>query len=409
MDERDDDIEAGYALGRVPGRFYVSRRFKERVDVPDQAPRVCRFGYRVFDPDSEVEFHRDGGWEVVVRETPTRQQLKALFFEDTRLVKHLLFQRFTRDGVPIARERFILSGDEVYGLSEFLSLIQSPDLELAEDEYGVKVLPAGIEALLSNEASRLEIFRRYREIFAELVADDVESPEVIAFARRRRQLKMFDRLLTDPTAFAERQAELASEGRAAGPEAVWQDFFEANRWIFGSGLAPQFLHAWDERRLEQATVGSSAFAAGKRPDALLRTAGALSAIVFVEIKRHDTHLTHDAVYRPGVWRVSDELAGGVSQCQTTVDETVRATERQVQPLAPDGKPRGVPAMVCRPRSILVVGRLNEFTRDGQLNRARYENFERFRRSIDDPEIVTYDELYERARLVLALAEPDDET
>jgi len=60
-----------------------------------------------------------------------------------------------------------------------------------------------------------------------------------------------------------------------------------------------------------------------------------------------------------------------------------------------------------------VGSLDEFTREGRPNVARFESFERFRRSIRDPEIVTFDELYERAAMSVALstrssrAAPDD--
>jgi Domain of unknown function (DUF4263) len=74
--------------------------------------------------------------------------------------------------------------------------------------------------------------------------------------------------------------------------------------------------------------------------------------------------------------------------------------------------------VCRPRSILVVGSLQQFQRNGDLHRAMYESFERFRRSVRDPEIVTFDEMYERASAMVALiaeaeahtdadTEPDD--
>jgi hypothetical protein len=59
--------------------------------------------------------------------------------------------------------------------------------------------------------------------------------------------------------------------------------------------------------------------------------------------------------------------------------------------------------VCRPRSLLVVGSLSEFHENDRFNRAKYESFERFRRSLRDPEIVTFDELFERARIMLELS------
>ncbi|HYV01630.1 MAG TPA: Shedu anti-phage system protein SduA domain-containing protein [Actinomycetota bacterium] len=73
------------------------------------------------------------------------------------------------------------------------------------------------------------------------------------------------------------------------------------------------------------------------------------------------------------------------------------------PLLDDDGYQVAEVAVCRPRSILVVGSLTEFLKASSLNRPRYESFERFRRSLRDPEIITFDELYERARLMLELA------
>lgn len=146
------------------------------------------------------------------------------------------------------------------------------------------------------------------------------------------------------------------------------------------------------------------FGRGKRPDALMRTAGALSALAFVEIKSHTTALLHHGEYRPGTWRVSEEVAGGVAQCQVTVDEVVRRTERKLDALDEEGFGTGQRTFVCRPRSILVVGSLEQFLRDGEPNNAMFEGFERFRRSLRDPEILTFDELYARAAMSLDLSE-----
>jgi hypothetical protein len=211
-------------------------------------------------------------------------------------------------------------------------------------------------------------------------------------------------LLNDSSAFEARRAELRAQGRRSGGEDVWQSFFESNHWIFGTGLAPQFLQAWDPSRLEQTVAGASVFGRGRRPDALMRTAGLLSALVFVEIKTHVTPLLHNTQYRPGIWRVSDEVAGGVSQCQSTVDEVLRRATGELAVVDEDGFRTGDQVFVCRPRSLLVVGSLDQFVRDGEPNVAMFESFERFRRGLRDPEIVTFDELFARAALSLALSD-----
>jgi len=405
MPRLEDDRERAFAVARVPGRFYVSRRFPQGgadTDIVD--PRICRFAYQVIDENGEITFESENGWEVILRETATRQQLKALFFEDDRSVQYMSFQRFNAAGERLNRESFVLSGPEVRSLGSFLALIRSQALDLAENDEGVRVLPAGVDALLADDATRQAVLHRYRDAFVDLLQADVDSPEIVAFARRRQELQVFESLLGDSHAFTARRTELKAQGRRSGAEDVWQSFFESNHWIFGTGLAPQFLNAWDPSRLEQTVVGASVFSAGKRPDALMRTAGLLSALAFVEIKTHQTPLLHSTEYRSGTWRISDEVAGGVSQCQTTVDEVVRQAATQLAVVDDDGFRTGDSVFVCRPRSLLVVGSLDQFVRDGEPNVAMFESFERFRRSLRDPELVTFDELFARAAMSLALAD-----
>src|SRR6476620_1224633 len=139
---------------------------------------------------------------------------------------------------------------------------------------------------------------------------------------------------------------------------------------------------------------------------MLWTAGVLSAVVLVEIKHHETKLL-GAEYRPDCWRVSDEVAGGVAQCQATA----AMAERDLGPFLAVQDQYGYSmdsVVVCRPRSILVIGSLTQFQRGESLHRPMYESFERFRRSLRDPEIVTFDELYQRANMVLELSAGDEE-
>jgi hypothetical protein len=409
MPSLEDDRDAEYAAGRVPGRFYVSRRFPQ--GGPDSGivdPRICRFAYQVADENAEVLCESEDGWEVVLRETASRQQLKALFFEDTRSVQYLTFQRFNAAGKHLERESFVLTGAEVDALASYLALIRSPSLALAESDEGIRLLPEGVDALLADDASRREVFRRYRGAIEDFVEADADSSEVVAFARRRQQLRVFEALLQDDDAVARRRSVLKQLGRRSGVEDVWQDFFESNQWIFGTGLAPQFLHAWSAEKLEQTVAGSSLFGQGKRPDALMRTAGALSSLVFVEIKTSETPLLHPTAYRAGTWRVGEEVAGGVAQCQSTIDEVMRHALRELDAVDEHGFRTGESAFVCRPRSVLVVGSLRQMMKGDEPNVAMFESFERFRRSLRDPEIITFDELYARAAMTLTLSDGDEE-
>lgn len=405
MAHLEDDKEAFYAKGRRPERFYVSRRFQEGGEEASSDAPWHRFAYQVCDESDEVLFESEDGWSLVVRETPiARQQLKALFFEDSRRIAHLVFQRFQADGRARSGERFTLSGKEITNFAAFLALVSS-SVQFVEGDEGVRLGPQAIRELLKEGTALQDVYEEYGDAIRELIAADVSSPEVTALARRRSEVGEFERLLTDPAYFDACRTAAGEAGRQGGAEAVWQAFFERNQWIFGTGLAPQFLHSWNPDSLEQPIAGATAFGAGKRADGLLRTAGALSALVFVEIKTHTTELLHPKAYRRGAWRVSEHVAGGVAQCQAQVDMTVEALGREIERTTVDGWGTGEVTSVCRPRSILVIGRLDEFVDEaGAKNLGMFESFERFRRSISDPEIVTFDELFARARTVVTLAE-----
>jgi hypothetical protein len=395
----EDDRDGEYAMTRVPGRMYISRRFPYTSLLEDDplTGKAARFGYTVLDETGHTEFFDGNGWDLIIRETPTRQQLKAMFFEDARGIMALAFQRFASDGRRLKRECFTLRGEEIGQLDAFLALIRSEGLTFAGQD-GMRFSPGLIRQLVGESEALAELARKNPELLATIIRSDVSAPDVVALARRREVLREFGELLNNPAAFAVARAE------HGGPEKAWQKFIETNPWIVGGSLAPQFLHSFDASRLEQTVRGNSVAGAGKRVDAMLRTAGALSAVVLVEIKHHNSDLL-GAKYRPDCWRISDEVAGGVAQCQATAAKA----ERDLGPFLDVRDDAGYTTdrvAVCRPRSILVAGTLAQFLQDGALHAPMYESFERFRRSLRDPEIVTFDELYQRACMILELATMD---
>lgn len=83
----------------------------------------------------------------------------------------------------------------------------------------------------------------------------------MAVGYRRKQLDRFEKLLSDPEFFSSELEQLNCK-----PEAMWQRFFEANTWIFGYGLAYQFLSNLDGKALEQFVRGRDLRAADLTPD-----------------------------------------------------------------------------------------------------------------------------------------------
>lgn len=380
MPQFEDEREGRWAAARMPDRFYVSKRFPK-----GSSPTAGhRFAYEVVDrTSSEVIFSSDNGWEVVLGETPTRQQLKALFWESNRGVTQLAFQRFNVDGKPIHNKKTLLLGPQEIGeLLSFLRKIEAAELHGVDK---ARFSPEAARQLLEGFDLPVDVLRERADDVAEFLRHDIAAPEVVAIARRRERLAEFRDLIA-----------------ADSTEPECQAWLEDEPWVLGFGAAPQFLHRVGDK-LEQVVAGFDLESGGSRPDALMRTAAQLSSLVFVEIKRPGAPLLRNSRYRPDVWEPDADVIGGVAQLHTATDKARKTIGDRHHLKDPDGFETGVIAELCRPRSVLVVGRLDSLCdEDGRPHRARFRSFESFRRSLREPEILTFDELIDRADAAIAI-------
>lgn len=178
-------------------------------------------------------------------------------------------------------------------------------------------------------------------------------------------------------------------------EPDWQAFFEQNPWIFGHGLNYVFLDKVGNK-LENTTTGSAFDNAGKRVDGLMRTKAEISQYVLVEIKRPDTNLLQEnSSYRPGCWGVSHELSNAITQVQKTVFEFAK---NRFHDILKDEKGNNLRDTVysVEPRSFLVIGNLSQLVG----NNDKVACFELYRKNVMSPEILTFDELYHRAKCIV---------
>ena len=229
------------------------------------------------------------------------------------------------------------------------------------------------------------------------VGGSLTEVDIRLISNRKSQLQRFKKLLNDPEFFEQERDQVA------GPEAVWQGFFEENPWIFGYGLTLVACGPIDDGGLERITTGANIFAgAGKRSDAVMRSKGFISSLLFCEIKTHQTRLLAGAPYRvPDVYQVSKDIVGAVAQVQKTAYKAQRLVSGQLhRHFRDDGAPTGIEFSTVRPRQVLVIGNLSEFTDGGAVNAEKITSFEQYRRSVQDVEVITFDELYQRACFIV---------
>jgi hypothetical protein len=173
-------------------------------------------------------------------------------------------------------------------------------------------------------------------------------------------------------------------------EAFWQVALAARPFLLNQLLAaPVVIHG------EKAFVGGKSVSntGGKYPDFLLRQQD-LGNVVVVEIKTPVAKLLQGKPYRSGVYAPSAELAGGLSQIavqrhKLVTNAPVLAQEQQDT----DGDEE--PFRVFNPRGILVIGSAERELDTG----SKRQSFELFRSGLRDVDVVTYDELFTRARVL----------
>ena len=215
----------------------------------------------------------------------------------------------------------------------------------------------------------------------ELAQSSNLTQDVFALKHRKASLKWFE-------------TEIGSDRT----EKEWQDYFERNKWIFGTGLDVRVLDPLSDK-LETVALGATAFQPGKEADALLRSRAVVSQTVFVEIKRPTTALLSTREYRTGVWPLGSEVTGAVSQVQYQADRFAREWAR-IDHRDAGGKRTGEETHVVYPECYVVVGTLSQITEHDEQIRS----FELARRNMVNPRVVTFDELLERARYLTNLAE-----
>ena len=180
-------------------------------------------------------------------------------------------------------------------------------------------------------------------------------------------------------------------------EKDWQQFFEEKTWIFGYGLRYQILRLIQSQpQYGGATVDGRG---GERGDFLTATEAETRFTCLVEIKKPTTPLLQQGQYRRGARGISSELAGAISQIQ------VNCAQWEITGKTEQNRERLGAVLTIAPKGIVVIGRTSELDSWEKKN-----SFERFRQGLNCPEIITYDELYERAKFIVGkpLAEEQDD-
>lgn len=210
----------------------------------------------------------------------------------------------------------------------------------------------------------------------------------IAFELRKSDLKVFFDLLKSDE---ERRKYSEKNSIQGGEEYVWQHFLKGNDWILGLNTDIRFISD-----LLAEKKGGSENADGKgspRVDII----GLTEFVTLIELKQSSESIfKKNNSKRTGKWDFTSGFIEGISQClgqKSEFDSSHKFKEID------NDEGETIDFYNVDVPSILIIGnKKNEFPIDKKqsINIIKVKTLERFRRNSRNINILTYDELFERA-------------
>lgn len=371
----------------VEGKTYISPPIKDNF-IESENIRIITRG---IDKEESYDMVKKG--EMLLRKTPGGKNIiTAKILEDSRKIYVLKIQEYTAATGNPHKLGFSFIGNEITKLFSFLRDIQT--MHFGSERYQ-RLNDADIEHIELTKNQAETFIEKNPELFNEVIRSKLTKSDIVAVAYRKKQLDCFEKMLNDTHFFTNLKTKYN-----LSTEAVWQKFFEKNHWIFGYGLGYIFLSSLDEKKLEQVVQGYSLSSHGKRMDAVMKTKGIISNLCFVEIKTHTTKLLEDNAYRSGCYAPSKELTGAIAQVQGSVVDASNSISNKLSIHDNTGDPTGESVYNYKAKAFLVIGSLEQFVTENGVNEDKLRSFELFRKNVVSPEIITFDELFERARFIV---------
>lgn len=324
-----------------------------------------------------------------------RTMLKIIYIKDQEDIEGFEIIKLVNES---EKERVKLSKFNFAQLKEFLRFISEIDLKgitarrlkILDDQELDNNSIRSVKTLLSKEGGAELVESLINEGF-------ISSKDIVNTSFRKRGLQYFKNLKYDPKYWKAYAAE--NNISSHSEEKVWQFFFEKNEWIFGYGLDYRFQQILQrEVHLSDQELDGSNAVIG---DYLL---GDKFFTTFIELKKPSTPLFANEKNRSNSWRLSNDLIDSVSQIlEHKASGLIRLDNNQYV----NGEPLEQKAYDSK--VILIIGDWSELEKSGstQERNIKRKTFELFRRDSRNIEILTFDELFERACYIAEGKKEDD--
>lgn len=308
------------------------------------------------------------------------------------------------EGIEIVKEisgtekqRIKLSKFNFQQLKSFLSFINSIDLATINDRR--IVLADNSFDILDEETKKKIGTLLSGSDGGNLVKDFLDNglitnQDLVNTGYRKKQLEIFRKLLNEEEFLQEYKVEIGKSNTK--DESAWQYFFNENEWIFGYGLDYRFQGVLQkEFRASDSDASGSETVIG---DFLI---GDNRFTTFVELKLPTTALFGKEQNRSGAWRLSNPFIDSVSQILEQKASGTIKIETTKELFDENGDL--IEQKSYDSKTILIIGNWDELDNgndNSQIKKIKRKTFELYRRDSRNIEVITYDELYERAKFIV---------
>ncbi|KQZ64872.1 hypothetical protein ASD67_10685 [Sphingopyxis sp. Root1497] len=374
---------------RREGKTYISKVFTyTRNSEPMRNVIIVLEGSDVLHL-GEIE----GALRLRMSGTKRKTQVTAVVSQDDKSIRRVTLQTFQSRGNEdwyqgYDEHSFTLRQDEYQRLTNFLNEVDfidlsNPDGFHIEDMSGGARRRAIVDAVDGNLIEQVRSMNSAdRAALLGALRNTLTPDEINVLLGRRAALEEFER-----------------EMRAGEwPELQWQEFFERQPWVFGYGLHYRVMRPFD-REMTVSTGGVD----NREKSVIDFLMQFTDYTVLVEIKRPDTPIfkaVRGSESRSGTHVFSDKFTGAISQILEQKAEWLSFAEMGSHYSRDGTKP--LMTRTRNAKTILVIGSRDEFAKAPSIRdkRIMQDTFELYRQDLRSIEIITFDELLDRAQFII---------
>lgn len=365
---------------KKPNKIYISPRFTNKNPLTGEDVHSRKIS-KVFDvKDAHFFTYLKKEKHVVLYVTDSaREEVVLSVQENENRIVGFTIQRWMKKSGNPKGESFYFEKDSFQKMMDFLRSIKFIDFDskshfqIKDEDFEEKMKNINSLAQKLTDLSEEEI--------QELVSNEqIKGRDFVNLAFRKDGLKVFGEKIQNDVS----------------EEREWQEFFQKHDWIFGYGLDYRFMTIFDR----EMSVGDGGTQDQNKPKTDF-LAEFNDFTVLVEIKTPSTQLFDNSKNRAGCWQLSRDFIDAYSQA---LEQKAKWTLKGngTQNMSKDGN-KILKARTRDPKIILVIGNKKREILDIENyteKELKQDTFELFRRDSRNIEIITFDELFQRAEFIV---------